>query len=247
MFALIRPVTTSTDGRWVATTRWMPTARAICAIRQIASSTSRGATIIRSASSSITTTMYGHALELVAPARAGIRSVPSAEPGVVRLDVAHADRRRASRSAAPSRGRPTASASAARFGCTMTGASRCGRSAKCDSSTRLGSISTSFTSSGVVRIRIDVTNVLIRLDFPAPVAPAISTCGISARFTMNARPWTSLPRPDVQRLRDLLRRLRARGRRPASRSRGPCSAPRPRSPTCPGIGAMIRTSGVASA
>ena len=59
MFALIRPVTTSTDGRCVATTRWMPTARAICAMRQIASSTSRGATIIRSASSSMTTTSYG--------------------------------------------------------------------------------------------------------------------------------------------------------------------------------------------
>ena len=59
MFALIKPVTTSTDGRWVATSKWIPTARAICAMRQIASSTSRGATIIRSASSSITTRMYG--------------------------------------------------------------------------------------------------------------------------------------------------------------------------------------------
>ena len=59
MLALIRPVTTSTLGRCVATTRWIPTARAICAIRQIASSTSRGATIIRSASSSTTTTMNG--------------------------------------------------------------------------------------------------------------------------------------------------------------------------------------------
>ena len=59
MLALISPVTTSTLGRCVATTRWMPTARAICAMRQIASSTSRGATIIRSASSSITTTMNG--------------------------------------------------------------------------------------------------------------------------------------------------------------------------------------------
>ena len=57
MLALIRPVTTSTDGRWVATTRWMPTALAIWAMRQMASSTSRGATIIRSDSSSITTTM----------------------------------------------------------------------------------------------------------------------------------------------------------------------------------------------
>ena len=49
MFALIRPVTTSTDGRCVATTRCMPAARAICARRQIASSTSFGAAaIIRS-------------------------------------------------------------------------------------------------------------------------------------------------------------------------------------------------------
>ena len=29
------PVMTSTDGRCVAMTRWMPTARAICAIRQM--------------------------------------------------------------------------------------------------------------------------------------------------------------------------------------------------------------------
>ena len=55
MFALMSPVTTSTDGRCVATTRWMPTARAICAMRQMASSTARGAIIIRSASSSTTT------------------------------------------------------------------------------------------------------------------------------------------------------------------------------------------------
>ena len=55
-FALISPVTTSTDGRWVASTRWMPAARASWVIRTIASSTSRGAIIIRSASSSTTTT-----------------------------------------------------------------------------------------------------------------------------------------------------------------------------------------------
>ena len=40
--ALIRPVTTSTLGRWVASTRWMPAARASWVIRTIASSTSRG-------------------------------------------------------------------------------------------------------------------------------------------------------------------------------------------------------------
>ena len=42
-FALIRPVMTFTDGRWVAITRWIPAARANCARRQMASSTSPGA------------------------------------------------------------------------------------------------------------------------------------------------------------------------------------------------------------
>ena len=38
-FALIIPVITSTDGRCVASTRWMPTARDFCARRMTASST----------------------------------------------------------------------------------------------------------------------------------------------------------------------------------------------------------------
>ena len=50
--ALIKPVTTSTLGRCVASTRWMPVARASCARRVISRSASSGATIIRSASSS---------------------------------------------------------------------------------------------------------------------------------------------------------------------------------------------------
>ena len=54
-FALMVPVSTSTDGLWVATIRWMPTARAIWASRAIEVSTSEEETI-RSASSSITTT-----------------------------------------------------------------------------------------------------------------------------------------------------------------------------------------------
>ena len=57
--ALMRPVTTSTDGRWVAMIRWMPTARAICASRTSDVCTSPAETIIRSASSSTTTTQYG--------------------------------------------------------------------------------------------------------------------------------------------------------------------------------------------
>ena len=55
--ALIIPVITSTRGLCVASTRWMPTARDFWASRMIASSTSAGETIIRSASSSITTSM----------------------------------------------------------------------------------------------------------------------------------------------------------------------------------------------
>ena len=58
-FALIIPVITSTEGRWVASTRWMPTARDFCASRMTQSSTSCGEIIIRSASSSITTSRYG--------------------------------------------------------------------------------------------------------------------------------------------------------------------------------------------
>ena len=61
MLALITPVMTSTDGRWVAITRWMPTARAIWAMRTMESSTSRAATIMRSFNSSTITRMKGRA------------------------------------------------------------------------------------------------------------------------------------------------------------------------------------------
>ena len=56
-FALMVPVITSTDGRWVARITWMPAARAIWASRWIAPSMSLPATIIRSAISSTITTM----------------------------------------------------------------------------------------------------------------------------------------------------------------------------------------------
>ncbi len=58
-FALMVPVMTSTDGRWVAMMMWMPAARAICARRWIAASMSLPATSMRSAISSTTTTMKG--------------------------------------------------------------------------------------------------------------------------------------------------------------------------------------------
>ena len=59
MLARMRPVTTSAEGRCVATIRWMPAARPSCAMRTMEDSTSLPATIMRSASSSITMTKYG--------------------------------------------------------------------------------------------------------------------------------------------------------------------------------------------
>ena len=58
-FALIVPVITSTEGRWVAITMWIPDARAICASRCMQASISFPATIMRSAISSTITTMNG--------------------------------------------------------------------------------------------------------------------------------------------------------------------------------------------
>ena len=55
--ALMTPVMMSTLGRCVAKMRWMPTARAICERWPIESSTSGAQVIIRSASSSMMTTM----------------------------------------------------------------------------------------------------------------------------------------------------------------------------------------------
>ena len=88
--ALISPVMTSTDGRCVARIKWMPTARAICARRAIDSSTSLLATIIRSASSSITTTMKGSGLGMLAVWRRALLGDRLLDVPVVLLDVAHA-------------------------------------------------------------------------------------------------------------------------------------------------------------
>ena len=59
ILALIRPVMTSTDGRWVARIRWMPAARAFCASRAMSSSTFLPTIIIMSANSSMKMTMKG--------------------------------------------------------------------------------------------------------------------------------------------------------------------------------------------
>jgi hypothetical protein len=56
-FALIKPVTTSVEGRCVAMTKWSPAARAFCAILAMDISTSFFAIIIKSANSSMMITM----------------------------------------------------------------------------------------------------------------------------------------------------------------------------------------------
>ena len=90
MLALITPVMTLTDGRCVATIRWMPTARAFWAMRVMLSSTSRAATIIRSLSSSTTTTMYGSRSNCALGSRLGLQ-LAAVERRVVAGDVAEAD------------------------------------------------------------------------------------------------------------------------------------------------------------
>ena len=62
ILVLITPVITSTEGLWVAIIIWIPAALAFCAIRAIDSSTSLEDTIIKSANSSIITTIYGSSL-----------------------------------------------------------------------------------------------------------------------------------------------------------------------------------------
>ena len=75
-------------------------------------------------------------------------------------------------------------ASAAFFGLVMIGVTRCGMPSYAVSSTRLGSTSTSRTSSGVARIRTEMIRELRQDDLPAPVAPAIRMCGILARLAI---------------------------------------------------------------
>ena len=81
--ALMTPVITFTDGRCVASTRWIPTARAICAMRTTESSTARPATIIRSLSSSTMITMKGKRSNMFPS------SLPASHFSPVARDVAH--------------------------------------------------------------------------------------------------------------------------------------------------------------
>ena len=115
------------------------------------------------------------------------------------------------------------------------------------SSTRLGSIRIIRTSSGVARVRIEVISPLRQTDLPAPVAPAMSMCGILARLA------TTHPALDVLAQADHHRVVVAAARS-ATRSTSPrlttsLSAFGISTPIAdlPGIGEMIRTSALLTA
>ena len=181
-FALISPVITSTEGLCVAITKCIPAALAFCARRQIDSSTSFAATIIKSASSSIIITIWGSFPISPSFSTAWLYPFKSLTPfsanKLYLLSIswtAHAK------------------APAAFLGSVTTGISKCGIPLYTESSTTLGSTITSFTSLGFALYIILVIIVLIHTDFPEPVDPAISTWGIFAIFPIATFPATSFP------------------------------------------------------
>ena len=74
-----------------------------------------------------------------------------------------------------------------------TGASKCGTPLYIESSTFLGSTNTSFTSSGFVRISIDTIKLFIHTDLPDPVDPATSICGVLFICHVTGLPIMSCP------------------------------------------------------
>ena len=86
-----------------------------------------------------------------------------------------------------------ANAPAAFFGSVTTGINKCGIPLYTESSTTFGSTITNFTSLGFALYIILAIKVFMHTDFPEPVAPAISTCGIFAISVTTAFPATSLP------------------------------------------------------
>ena len=116
----------------------------------------------------------------------------------------------------------------------------------CPISTRFGSTRIMRTWSGVERMRMDVSRELRHDDLPAPVAPAMRMWGMAARLAMMALPSMSRPMATssgcvAERASELVRMsptvtscLRTLG----------ISTPM----AClPGMGARMRTSGVAMA
>ena len=188
MFAFTTPVITSVEGLCVATIKWIPAALAICVILIIESSTSFAATNIKSANSSIMTTIYGIL------GYSGLLSQNSLYPLIFLFFVCSKISYLLSISTTI-----FFKAIDAFLGSVTTGHSKWGTPLYILSSTFLGSTITSFTCSGLVLIKIDVIMQFIQTDLPDPVAPATNKCGvvfISIHFTL---PMISFPNPTANR------------------------------------------------
>ena len=85
------------------------------------------------------------------------------------------------------------SALAAFFGLVTGCVSKCGKRLYWPISTCLGSMRMRRTCSGVVRMSNEVRMLLMPLDLPAPVVPAMSMCGVVDKLRNTARPAMSLP------------------------------------------------------
>ena len=134
------------------------------------------------------------------------------------------------------------------FMSVTTGCIRCGIFLNCESSTILGSIRISLTSSGRLVIRIDRIIAFRQTDLPVPVRPAISRWGMSARSKASGDALDVL----AQEQRDLAL-LELAARRPSidlaepDHRRGGRWGPRCRRSSCPGSAPRSGRSGTARA
>ena len=161
--ALISPVTTSTLGRWVASTRWMPGRPG-----ELGDPDDRVLHVARRDHHQVGELVDDH--QQVRVRHVDSRSLPGGArdlPGPHRLvevvDVPEPGRGQVviARSISPT---THCSASAAFFGLVMIWVIRCGIPAYAVSSTRFGSTRIMRTSSGVARIRIEVISPLMQVE-----------------------------------------------------------------------------------
>ena len=173
---------TSTDGLCVATIKCIPQALAFCAIRHIAVSTSFGATIIKSANSSIMITIWG---SLIPPSCFSISSLyafksltPCSANSLYLFSISCTAQLRAP---------------AAFLQSVTTGINKCGIPLYPDNSTIFGSTSIILTSLGFALYSIETIIELIHTDLPEPVVPAISIWGILDMSPTHTSPAASFP------------------------------------------------------
>ena len=176
-FAFMSPVTTSTDGLCVATTRCTPVALPSCASLTSSCSTSLDAVSMRSASSSTSMRRYG--IFMVARwLNDEMFLTPAASSVANRSIISFV---RAFRTVT------------AFSGSTTTGEYRCGIPWYGVSSTLFGSIITIRTSIGVRDSSSPATIVFMHTLFPDPVAPATRVCGMVAKSAIMGSPPLPMP------------------------------------------------------